>query len=208
LILSQAKSRRPLVIALAIVFGCVFAYGAYRLQATPPAPHSIVVGLASSDLKKNSLPQDDASAMQLMRDYEAQAKALTQRGAQVIALPEMTALVRDSISGAVDTLFEEAARSAHVQIVIGLLHVTGNAAFNEARFYSATGELERVYRKHHLVPVVEGRTAAGTDISVLPQPTGKVGLEICRDMDYSNPARRYGRKDVGDAAGSRLGLRC
>lgn len=197
LILSQAKSRRPLVMALAIVFGCVFALGAYRLHATPQAPHSIVVGLADSDLKKNFLPQDDASAMQLMRDYEEQVQALAQRGAQVIVLPEMTALVRDSISRNVDTLFEEAARKANVQIVLGVLHVTGNAAFNEARLYSATGELETVYRKHHLVPVVEGRTTPGTDISVLPQPIGKVGLEICRDMDYPNPARRYGRKDVG-----------
>jgi len=197
LILSQADSRRPLVIALAIVFGCVFAYGGYRLYATPPAPNSIVVGLADSDLKKNLLPQDDPSAMRLMRDYGEQVKELAQSGAQVIVLPEMTAIVRDSISRDVDTLFEEAARSANVQIVLGVLHVTGNAAFNEARLYSATGELETVYRKHHLVPVVEGSTTPGTDISVLPQPIGKVGLEICRDMDYPNPARRYGRKDVG-----------
>lgn len=197
LILSRAESRRTLGIALAMVFGCVFAYGAYRLQATPPAPHSIIVGLADSDLKKNFLPQDDSTAIELMREYEEQAKALAQRGAQVVVLPEMTALVRDSISGDVDTLFENAARSANVQIVLGVLHVTGKAAFNEARFYSATGELETVYRKHHLVPVVEGSTTPGTDISVLPQPIGKVGLEICRDMDYPNPARRYGRKDVG-----------
>jgi len=197
LILSQAESRRPLAIAVAIVFGCEFAYGAYRLRATPPAPHSIVVGLADSDLQQNLLPQDDRSAMQLMRDYEEQVRTLAQRGAEVIVLPEMTALVRDSISPAVDKLFEETARRANVQIVLGVLHVTGSAAFNEARLYSATGGLETVYRKHHLVPVVEGGTTPGTDISVLPQPIGKVGLEICRDMDYPNPSLEYGRKDVG-----------
>jgi len=197
LILSQAESRRRLAIAVVMVFGCVLAYGAYRLRSTPPAPHSIVVGLADSDLQKNSLPQDDASAMQLMRDYAEQVKTLAQRGAEVIVLPEMTALVRDSISRDVDKLFEETARRANVQIVLGVLHVTRSAAFNEARFYSATGGLETVYRKHHLVPVLEGRTTPGTDISVLPQPVGKVGLEICLDMDFPNPARQYGRKDVG-----------
>jgi hypothetical protein len=35
---------------------------------------------------------------------------------------------------------------------------------NEARLYSDSGALEAVYRKHHLVPVIEGRTTPGDDI--------------------------------------------
>jgi apolipoprotein N-acyltransferase len=32
---------------------------------------------------------------------------------------------------------------------------------------------------------------------VLPQPAGKIGIEICRDMDYPELARRYANQHVG-----------
>jgi apolipoprotein N-acyltransferase len=32
---------------------------------------------------------------------------------------------------------------------------------------------------------------------VLSQPAGKIGIEICRDMDYPELARRYGQQQVG-----------
>jgi len=197
ILLSQRKMRLQLMIAFAIIFGGVLMYGGWRLLTTPRAPHTIAVGLVASDLPKNFFPQNDAEAMRLMRDYAEQVKLLSQRGAKIVVLPEMTALVRDSISGQMDELFQETARAASVQVVVGVLHVTPNNAFNEARLYSDMGALKAVYRKHHLVPVIEGRTSPGDDISVVPQAVGTIGLEICRDMDYSDPARRYGKAKAG-----------
>lgn len=197
IILSRAERRPRLIVAGVVFYTCVFVYGGWRLWYTPAAPHSTTVGLVESDLAKNMLPQNDADAMRLMRDYAVQVKALANHGANIVVIPEMTALVRDSISGGVDHLFEETARSAHVQVVVGVLHVSSTAAFNEARLYSQSGALVAVYRKHHLVPVLEGRTTPGHGIVVVPESIGTVGLEICRDMDYRYPARRYGKADVG-----------
>ncbi|HYZ85656.1 MAG TPA: nitrilase-related carbon-nitrogen hydrolase [Bryobacteraceae bacterium] len=193
--LSPAKMRQRLAIVLAVVFGSTLIYGVLRLSSTPSSPGTIVVGLAVSDLPKNSFPQKDPEAMQLLRDYAGQVELLAQRGAEVVVLPEMTALIPDSISGAVDELFREAARRTKVQILLGILHVTSNAAFNEARLYSESRDV--VYRKHHLVPVVEGRTIPGTDTVVLREPARVVGLAICRDMDYPDPSRLYGQAQVG-----------
>jgi apolipoprotein N-acyltransferase len=127
---------------------------------------------------------------------------LAAQGAKIVVLPEMTALVHDTISGEIDTLFEQAARTSHTQILLGVLHVTGPsgapvAAFNEARLYSDAAAPTVVYRKHHLVPVLEGQTTPGNGFSTVSQPLGKIGLEICRDMDYSDPARHYGQEGVG-----------
>lgn len=197
ILLSPRRVRQPLAIAFVAIFACAFAYGLLRLSNTPVAPRTITVGLAASDLPGNLMPDKDQDAMRLMDGYAEQVKLLARRGAAIVVLPEMLAVVRDSISNRVDSLFEQTASEAHVQILVGVLHASQSAAFNEARLYSAKGTLEAVYRKHHLVPVLEGRTTPGREVSVLPQSVGVLGLEICRDMDYSHPARTYGNANVG-----------
>lgn len=37
----------------------------------------------------------------------------------------------------------------------------------------------------------------GTGISVLDRPEGILGLAVCSDMDYLNPAQIYGSRKVG-----------
>lgn len=195
--LSQGAVRSRMAIVLTIFLVCVTAYGAWRLHATPNTSQSVMVGLADSDLPRNTFPQDPQPTMALMRGYAEQVQKLAAQGAKFIVLPEMTAVVPDTISGQIDALFQDAAHRAGAQVLLGILHVTAGAAYNEARLYSASGEIETVYRKHHLVPGFEARTTPGNDISILPQPVGTIGVQICRDMDYTDLARRYGGKDVG-----------
>ena len=196
-------TRRQLTITLVLIFAAVFGYGGWRTWATPAAPSSVRVGLLASDVSQNIFPSSDQDAMRLMQDYARQVPVLAAQGARIVVLPEMTAIVHDSISGDIDTLFEQTARNAHTQILLGVLHVAGPsgapvAAFNEARLYSESAAVPPVvYRKRHLVPVLEGRTTPVNSFSTLSQPLGKIGLEICRDMDYSDPARQYGQAGVG-----------
>jgi apolipoprotein N-acyltransferase len=197
IIAAPAKPRLRMAAALAAFYACVVAYGLVRLDTTPQASNSARVALVETHAGKNYFPPDAQSTMALMRDYATQVPALASQGAQFIVLPEMSALVPDSLLPQVDTLFQRTARAAHVQILLGVIHVTDHAGYNEGRLYSASGEIETVYRKHHLVPTLENRTTPGTDISVLPQQTGKIGIQICRDMDYPELARRYGKQQVG-----------
>jgi apolipoprotein N-acyltransferase len=175
----------------------MLGYGEFRLLTAPPAPHTALVGLAASDLSQNMFPQDDRDVIRLMRGYANQVQLLSRRGAQIVVLPEMTALVRDTVSGEVNDLFEKTARLGTVQIVLGVLHVTSHAAFNEARLYLPSGTLAAVYCKRHLVPVLEGRTTPVKNISFRHEPAGTIGLAICRDMDYPDPAADYGKAGVG-----------
>lgn len=197
----RGPQRRALAAALAVVLVAVLGYGFARLADTPPAPSTVRIGLAESHVGPNLFPSTFDSTMNLMQGYADQVRQLAAQGAKVVVLPEMSARVNDQTVPAlmpqIDTLFEQTARNSGVQVLLGVLHVTGNVAYNEGRLYSPSGTIETVYRKHHLVPVAEAGTTPGTAISILPQPEGTIGVQICRDMDYPELARRYAKQDVG-----------
>lgn len=197
LVIAPAKPRLRMAVGLAVYYACVLAYGVVRLNTTPPASNSVLVGLVETHAGKNIFPPDAQSSMALMQDYAAQVQPLAARGAQFVVFPEMTSMIPDSALAKVDAFWQQTARDAHVQVLLDILHITDHGAYNEARLYSATGEIETVYRKHHPVPTWEARTTPGTGISVLTQREGKIGIEICRDMDYAEPARRYAKQQVG-----------
>ena len=196
----RGPQRRTLAAALAVVLVAVLGYGFVRLADTPAAPSTVRVGFAESHVGANMFPSEPGPIMSLMQGYADQVRELAAQGALFVVLPEKSARVDDQVlpqlMPRIDSLFEQTARATGVQIDLGVLHVTGGRAWNEARLYSPAGSLEAVYRKHHLVPVAEGGTTPGTDISVLPQPQ-VIGLQICRDMDYPELARRYAKQNVG-----------
>jgi apolipoprotein N-acyltransferase len=186
-----------MALALSLIVASLLAYGGFRLHFTQPAPATVLVGLAESHTPEHIFPSDAPATMALMQGYAQQVQTLAAEGAKFIVLPEMTAVVVDSLSPKIDSLFQQTARAAGAQVLLGILYVTNHGTFNEARLYSSAGTIDTVYRKHHLVPVAEGRATPGTDISVLPQRPGTIGIEICRDMDYPELARRYSANGVG-----------
>jgi len=197
LVSAAAKSRLRMAAALGAFYACVLCYGLLRLDATPQASPSVAVGLVETHAGKDMFPHDATRTMVLLQEYAAQVKSLAAQGAQFVVLPEKIALVPDSESANVDEFFEKAAHDSHVQVLLGIHHATAHGAYNEGRLYSATGQIETVYRKHHLVPGWEDRLTPGTEISVLPQPEGKIGIQICYDMDFAEWSRRYARQQVG-----------
>jgi len=194
---ASAKPRLRMAAALAAYYVCVLSYGGMRLYTTPRGSNSVLVGLIETHAGQNIFPPDAPTTMALMQEYASQVQPLAAHGAQFIVLPEMTALIPDVALAKVDAFWKQQALDAHVQILLDVIHLTGHGAYNEARLYSAGGAIETVYRKHHLVPTWESRSTPGTGISVLPQPAGKIGIEICRDMDYPELARRYAKQQVG-----------
>ena len=191
-----ARPRWRMAAGLIAIYGCIFSYGMIRLHEKTQA-NRVVVGMAEMHAKQGSFPEGQVATMALMQEYASQVKLLAARGAQYIVLPEMTALVLEPESAEVDALFEKTAREAHTEVLLGVLHVTGHGNYNEGRLYSATGQREAVYRKHHLVPTWESHSTPGTEMYLQQQDAGRIGLEICRDMDYTDLARQYGREGAG-----------
>ena len=192
----SAGQRRRLAIAVAACLAAVVAYGARRLISAPVAQHSVEVGLMATGAG-TTFPYDDASALELLHAYSDKAVSLAAQGAQVIVLPEKIALVSDQATRQVDALYEAASARAKASMLVGLDRGALTKRFNEARLYSANGALVAAYDKHHMLRPFEDVDQPGTEITVLDQPSGVWGIQICKDLDFPRLSRDYGAKGVG-----------
>jgi apolipoprotein N-acyltransferase len=190
-----ALERRRLAIGVALFFVAVVGYGSWRLIFTPAPRYSVRVGLMATG-GDTTFPHDDSTALELFRYYSDKAGGLAAQGAQLVVLPEKIARVSDQASSEVDALFSGTAAQLKANIVVGLDRGTLTKRFNEARLYSPGGTLAALYDKHHMVPKFEDADQPGTAITVLDQPSGVWGMQICKDMDFPGLSRQYGAKHV------------
>jgi predicted amidohydrolase len=51
-----------------------------------------------------------------------------------------------------------------------------------------------VYAKHHLLQPFESRFQPGNELALLDSPSGRLGLAICKDMDFPDLGRRYAQR--------------
>jgi apolipoprotein N-acyltransferase len=178
------------VLALALIFG------AARLAAPTPQ-QQVRVGLIASDLPANvGIADEGAETARLFRDYAGRIEELAAAGAQVIVLPEKLGVVADPGDEAANAVFQSLANKTKSTIVVGLLHVTPSARYNEARIYSP-GAQELSYDKHHMLPPIESMLRPGTTLALITEPSGTWGMAICKDMDFTPLSRQYGKAGAG-----------
>ncbi len=75
-------------------------------------------------------------------------------------------------------------------------HVSAPIRHNEARIYAPHGPV-RSYDKEHLLPPFENVFTPGTSRTSFDHAGQTWGVAICKDLDFTNPARSYGRAGVG-----------
>jgi apolipoprotein N-acyltransferase len=180
---------------VAVLLAVIVAWGIWRLRTVPiqsVAVPRIMVGLVASDLPQNLSPELPADQERLFAQYAAQADQLIARGAQVVVVPEKIAQVPNASISVVDGTI---ARNGAI-IVIGVERWTPSAKLNEARVY-AFGRLQATYEKHHMLPAYEGDLLPGTARTILTEPSGQWGVEICKDMDFPVLSRQYGNDGAG-----------
>ena len=185
----EPRRRRALAIAVATVICAVFLYGGWRLRSNSSAPF-VTVTLIARDVPMSVYLGPEAQTLALLHDYADEIRRATPAGTQVVVLPEKIGRVSESALPQVDALFSSAAAATHSAIVLGLVRKTPSVAFNSSRFYSAAGKLEANYDKHHLLPGVEPEKPGDKRV-VVDQPSGRWGLQICKDMDFPQLSREY-----------------
>ena len=193
---SDDTDRRKLAIAVSCFLLAVLGFGAWRLYATPPARQAVTVGLVASDLRQNLITEDPADTLRLLREYATQAETLAAQGARAIIIPEKIAVLLDTELPAADPLFQSAAAKTKALIIVGVIHPTTNAKWNEARLYFPDSSI-RTYEKHHMLPVYEGKLTVGTERTEWHEPSGLWGITICKDMDFPQLSRDYGNDGAG-----------
>ena len=153
--------------------------------------HPSAVTLMAKDVPISVYLGSEAQALKLLGEYADEVRRATPAGTQVVVLPEKIARLSESGLAQVDALFSSAASAKHVAIDLGVVRKTSDGAFNSSRFYSAEGKLEANYNKHHLLVGVEPERPGDKRV-VLNEPSGRWGLQICKDMDFPQLSRQYG----------------
>ena len=185
------SKRRTLAVTTGCVLLGVLGFGSWRLYSTPAGRPTVKVGLLASDLRQNIITDEHSDTLRLMREYVSQAETLAAQGAQIIVIPEKIAVLLDSDLAEVDPLLQSTAEKTGAGIIVGVIHPTAGAKWNEARLYLPDGEI-RTYDKHHMLPAYEGNLTVGTTRTEWQQASGLWGIAICKDMDFPRLSREYG----------------
>ncbi len=192
---SGRQSRRSLGLALAVSAVVVLGWGFWRLRSASNA-HWIKVGLIASDVRQNLSPKTVSGKRRLFEEYAAEIMDLSNRGAQIVVLPEKIAKVDDQSTPDLANIFARAGLG-RTMIVVGVERWTRDARLNESRIYAADGRLEATFEKHHMLPSMESYLLPGKSLTVLNLPAGRCGVTICKDMDFPALSRDYGNQGVG-----------
>jgi apolipoprotein N-acyltransferase len=176
------------------VIVAVLVFGAVRLMLPRPR-EEVKVGLIASD-NAPRVAAVGADTDLVFTSYARKAEQLASLGAQVIVLPEKIGLVLDSENAAADPIFQHLADRRNSTIVVGEVHVSPPARYNQARVYIPNASV-LTYDKHHMLPPYESDLIVGTTLLVIPKPSEIWGVAICKDMDFTPLLRQYGRAGVG-----------
>lgn len=131
--------------------------------------------------------------------FLAAADAKVEGGTDVILFPEGITLVgtgknyadvAEPLPGPTTVRLGEFARRKHAWIVAGVLEREGAAVYNTAVLIDRAGKLAGKYRKVYLPrEELEGGVTPGSDFPVFQTDFGTVGMMICWDVQYADPAR-------------------
>src|SRR5213078_4352173 len=190
--LRRARGRALRIAGAAVAaVAVVLAFGVVRTVGDESGP-AVRVGLVASDPPTSpQIAEAGAATAALLDAYAHSAETLAAQGAQLIVLPEKLGVVVDPGTRDSDARFQSLADRTRAVIVVGLVHVAGASSYNEARIYTPAAPVQ-VYTKHHLLPPFEP-FQPGTALSLLTQPPGTWGVQICKDMDFTALSRDYGR---------------
>ncbi|HTC14833.1 MAG TPA: nitrilase-related carbon-nitrogen hydrolase [Steroidobacteraceae bacterium] len=186
------------------VLAAVLLFGAARL-AVPVSGESVKVGLVASDGPNEHVADEGPATDALLRAYADAVQILASAGAEVVVLPEKVGVTVDPTTESVDAQLQSLANQAHVRLVVGLVHVVPPAAgkamklkYNEARVYTPGAGVES-YDKEHMLPPFESELTPGTSLRLLSSTNGAGtwGVQICKDMDFTQLSRRYGNSGAG-----------
>ncbi|MBI3696403.1 MAG: carbon-nitrogen hydrolase family protein, partial [Acidobacteria bacterium] len=98
--------------------------------------------------------------------------------------------VAEPLPGPTTARLGEAARRRNAYIVAGVYEREGAAIYNTAVLLDRAGKLAGKYRKVYLPrEEIEGGLTPGNDYPVFQADFGKVGMMICWDVQYADPAR-------------------
>lgn len=183
----------------------VVLFGIYRLF-TPLPSTEIKIGIASPHVDrtalissfKNPMPKTEQANLSVIKQAIKNVEILAKSKVDVVLLPEVMAIIPQPDHYHILQLLANTARNNKVTLIVGLITKENDKAYNSAYMFLSNGKMALRHDKIHLVPGLEAQDfVPGNKNSILKtKDKGIWGLLICRDMDYEQPARQYGKEGV------------
>lgn len=165
-----------------------------------PTPAARKITIAAVNLR----PQRTGSAGESVRQFLNAIESAVLQKTDVILLPEgitvigtgkKYAEVAETIPGPTTSRLSEMARKRNSYIAAGIYEREGPVIYNTAVLLDRAGNLAGKYRKVYLPrEEVEQGLTPGNDYPVFPTDFGTVGLMICYDVFFADPARALATK--------------
>jgi predicted amidohydrolase len=162
-------------------------------ETSAPAPRPAAIWSV------NLRPSRSRTAAENVEKFAQTIEAKVQGKADVILLPEEVTVVgtgktdadvSEPVPGPTTARLGEVARRKNSYIVAGLYEREGPAIYNTAVLIDRQGNVAGKYRKVYLPrEEYEAGLTPGSDFPVFQTDFGKVGLMICWDLQYTEPAR-------------------
>jgi predicted amidohydrolase len=174
-------------------------FGATTLHRVE-APESRRVRLASVYYRPSNSPSPQQNYIDFGR-HVAQAAGL---GAEIVCLPEAMSMVgtgldyagaSEPVPGPGTDFLGHLAEKHGLYIVAGLLERDGPRVYNTAVLIGPDGRLSGKYRKVCLPrEEIDGGVTPGDSLPVFDTPFGRIGMMICWDSQFPEPARELALK--------------
>jgi predicted amidohydrolase len=163
-----------------------------------PGPRTVTVATVKF------YPHRTGSAAENVRQFLELIERAVPEKTDLILLPEgMTVAgtgksdvdVAEPLPGPVSERLGEVARRRNCYIVAGVYEREGAAVYNTAILIDRGGKLIGKYRKVYLPrEEIEAGLTPGNDYPVFRTDFGKIGIMICWDVEYADPARALALK--------------
>jgi apolipoprotein N-acyltransferase len=183
----------PAGLAAALI-ASVLAWGQWRLDAAQHSPNLLSGGVVS-DVGLHPGAHPDSAQLEYAEHYLASVGSLAKTGVRSVVLPEnLVRATPGNLGKVLSRLSEEAARDK-LLLVSGIHRTDQGSSRNSAVAFGPNGRRLGLYDKHHLFSGTPD--IAGDTLSILQMPGSVGGLEICKDLDFTEPSRSYARAGVG-----------
>jgi predicted amidohydrolase len=165
-----------------------------------PAPHERSLRAMTIYHRPSGTASAAASVQEFCRIIEAAAAQKPDiiclpEGITVIGTGKSFAEVSEPIPGPTTQTLGALAKRLHSYIVAGIYERAGGLVYNTAVLIGRDGEVVGKYRKTHLPrEEVEAGITPGDSYPVFQTDFGKVGLMICWDVQFPEPARAMALK--------------
>ncbi len=166
-----------------------------RLEKVPPvAKRTVRVATA------NCFPRDNTSSAESVEEFAAVADEAGRAGCDIICLGEWINLagvrgkayadIAETIPGASTERLGEVAKEHGMYIVAALGEREGHAIYNTSVLIGRDGKVKGKYRKVQLPrEEIEAGVTPGASYPVFDTDFGRIGMMVCWDNQYAEPAR-------------------